>query len=95
MHVRVGPRRRVSAEELMLLNCDTGEDSWESLGLQGDQTNSKGKWTLNIHWKTDAEAEAPILWLPYVKRQLVGKDPDAGKDWRQKEKGAAKEEMVK
>ena len=85
-----GECRRINAFE-----CDTGEDSWESLGLQGDQTNSKGKWTLNIHWKTDAEAEAPILWLPYVKRQLVGKDPDAGKDWRQKEKGAAEEEMVK
>ena len=34
------------------------------------------------------EAEAPILWLPDVKSQLIGKDPDAGKDWRQKEKGA-------
>ena len=36
---------------------------------------------------TDAEAEAPILWLPYVKSQLIGKDPDAGKDWKWEEKG--------
>ena len=38
------------------------------------------KSTLNIHWRTDAEAEAPILWPPVVKSQLIGKDPDAGKD---------------
>jgi len=37
--------------------------------------------------RTDAEAEAPILWLPDAKSQLIRKDPDAGKDWRQKEKG--------
>ena len=33
--------------------------------------------------RTDAEAEAPVLWLPDAKSQLIGKDPDAGKDWRQ------------
>ena len=38
--------------------------------------------------------EAPILWPPDVKRQLIGKDPDAGKDWGQDEKGATEEEMV-
>ena len=37
--------------------------------------------------KTDAEAEAPILWLPDAKSQLIGKDPDSGKDWGQEEKG--------
>ena len=37
--------------------------------------------------RTDAEAEAPILWPPDVKNWLIGRDPDAGKDWRQKEKG--------
>ena len=37
--------------------------------------------------KTDAEAEAPILWTPDVKNWLIGKDPDAGKDWGQEEKG--------
>ena len=44
--------------------------------------------------KTDAEAEAPILWPPDVKSQLIGKDPYAGKDWGQEEKGAAEDEMV-
>ena len=37
--------------------------------------------------RTDAEGEAPLLWPPDVKSQLIGKDPDAGKDWRQEEKG--------
>ena len=45
--------------------------------------------------RTDAEADAPILWPPDVKSQLIGNDPDAGKDWKQKEKGAAKSEMVR
>ena len=78
----------------MLLNC-TGEDSWESLGLQGDQTSqSQRKSVLNIHWRTDAEAETPIFWPPDVKNWLIGKDPDAGQDWRQEEKGTIEDEMV-
>ena len=50
--VRVGPQRRLSTEELMLLSCGIGEDSWESLGLQRNQTSqSYRKSVLNIHWK--------------------------------------------
>ena len=45
--------------------------------------------------RTDAEAETPILWPPDVKSWLIGKDPDAGIDWRRKEKGAAEDEMVR
>ena len=41
--------------------------------------------------RTDAEAEAPILWPPDAKSQLIGKDLDAGKDWRQKDKGVAED----
>ena len=41
--------------------------------------NPKGS-TLNIHWNTDAEAEAPILWPPDAKSRFIGKVPDAGKD---------------
>ena len=44
--------------------------------------------------KTDAEAEVPILWLPDAKNCVIGKDPDAGKDWRQEEKGTTEDEMV-
>ena len=53
----------------------------------------------NQHWiftgRTDAEAEAPILWPPDVKSQLIRKDPDAGKDWRQEEKGITEDEIVR
>ena len=79
----------------MLLNCGAGEDSWESLGLQRDQTNrSKGNQPWAFKGRTDAEAEAPILWPPDVKIWLIGKDPDAGKDWGQEEKGTTDVEMV-
>ena len=44
--------------------------------------------------RTDAEAETPILWPPDVKSQLIWKDPDAGKDWGQKERGMTDDEMV-
>ena len=45
--------------------------------------------------RTDVEAEAPILWPPDVKSRLIRKDPDAGKDWRQKEKQATEVETVR
>ena len=44
--------------------------------------------------RTDAEAEAPVLWPPDAKSWVIEKDPDAGKDWRQKEKGMTEDEMV-
>ena len=44
--------------------------------------------------RTDVEAEAPILWPPETKSQLIGKDPDSEKDWRQDEKGMKEDEMV-
>ena len=44
--------------------------------------------------RTDAEAETPVLWPPHAKNWLIGKDPDAGKDWGQKEKGTTEDEMV-
>ena len=65
----------------MLLNCDAREDSWESLGLQGDQINkSKEKNQRCIFiGKTDAETEAPIFWPLDAKNRLIGKDPDTGR----------------
>ena len=44
--------------------------------------------------RTDGEAETPVLWPPDAKNWLIGKDPDAGKDWRQEEKGTTEDEMV-
>ena len=77
----------------ILLNCGVGEDSSGSLGLQGDQTNPKGNQPWTFIGKTDAEAEAPILWPPDAKTWCIGKDPDAGEDWRQK-KRVTEDEMV-
>ena len=56
--------------------------------------NPKGNQSWIFTGRTDAEAEASILWPPDVKNWLIGKDPDAGKDWRQEEKGMTDDEMV-
>ena len=54
----------------------------------------KGSQSWIFTGRTDVEAETAILWPPDVKNWLTGKDPDAGKDWRQEEKGTTEEEMV-
>ena len=54
----------------------------------------KGNQSWIFIGRTDAGAETPILWPPHVKSWLIGKDPDAGKDWRQEEKGTTEDEMV-
>ena len=80
----------------MLLNCGVGEDSWESLGQQGDQTSQSKENQPSIFFgRTDAEAEVPILQPPDAKSQLIGKDLDGEKDCRPKEKGAAEDDMVR
>ena len=56
--------------------------------------NSKGNESLIFIGRTDVEAETPILWPPDVKSWLIWKDPDAGKDWGQKEKGMTEDEVV-
>ena len=53
----------------------------------------KGNQSWIFTGRTDAETEAPILWPPNSKNQFIGKHPDAGKDWRQEEKGMTKDEM--
>ena len=54
----------------------------------------KGNQSWILIGRTDAEAETPILWPPDAKNWLIGKDPDAGKDWRQEEKGMTEDEIV-
>ena len=57
--------------------------------------SSKGNQSWILIGRPDDEAEeAPILWSPDAKSWLIGKDPDAGKDWRQKEEGATEDEMA-
>ena len=56
--------------------------------------NPKGNQSWIFIGRADVEAEVPILWPPDTKNWLIGKDPDAGKDWRQEEKGTTEDEMV-
>ena len=56
--------------------------------------NPTGNQSWIFTGRTDAEAEAPLLGTPDVKSQFIGKDPDAGKDWKQEEKGTTEEEWL-
>ena len=56
--------------------------------------NPKGNHSWIFTGRVDAEAETPILWSPVVKNWLTGKDPDAGKHWRQEERRMTEDEMV-
>ena len=95
MDLRVGLWRKLSAEELMLLNCGVGEDSWESLDCKEIQpVYSKGDWSWVFFGRNNAKAETPVLWPPHVKSWLIGKDSDAGRDWGQEEKGTREDEMA-
>ena len=58
------------------------------------QVHPKGDQSWVFIGKTDAEAETPILWPPDAKSWLIWKDPDAGKDWGQEEKGTTEDEMA-
>ena len=94
MDVRVGLWRKLSAEKLMLLNCGvekTLESPLDSKEIK--LVNPKGNQSWIFIARTDTEAEAPILWPPDSKNWLIGKDPDAGKVWRQEEKGMTKDKM--
>ena len=71
----------MSAEELMLLNCGVGEDSWESLDCKEIQpVHSEGDQSWVFFGRNDAKAETLILWPPHVKSWLIGKDSDARRD---------------
>ena len=56
--------------------------------------NPKGNQSWIFIGRTDAEAETSILWPPDAKSRLIGKDPDAGKDWRQEEKGTTEDKSL-
>ena len=80
----------------MLLNCGAGEDFESPLDSKEIKpVHPKGIQSWIFIGRTDAEIETPILWPPDTKSQLIGKHPDAAKDWREKEKGVTEDEMVK
>ena len=62
-------------------------------GIQPVHPKGNQSWIFIKRTDAEAEAQAPVLWPPYVKNRLIGKDPDAGKDWM-KEEGMTEDEMV-
>ena len=70
-----------------ILQCPLDYKEIKLISVKGNQT-----WIYN--GRIDTEAETPILWPPDAKNWLTGKDPDAGKDWRQEEKGMTENEMA-
>ena len=79
----------------MLLNCGVGETLESPLDCKEIQlVNHKENQSWIFIGRTEAEAEAPVLWSPDVKNGLIGKDPDAGKNWVQEEEGTTEDEMV-
>ena len=74
----------------MLSNCGAGEDIEIALERKEIKpVNPKGNQPWIFIGRTDAKAEASVLWLCDMKSRLIGKDPDTGKDWRKKEKEVA------
>ena len=80
---------RINAFELLEKTLESPLDCKEI-----QLVNPKGNWSWVFLGRTDVEAETPTVWPPDVKNWLIGKDPDAGKDWRQEEKETAEDEMV-
>ena len=89
MDVWVWLSRKRSTEELMLLTCGVGETLESPSDCEEIQpVHPKGDQSWIFIRRTDVETETPILWPPDMKDWFLGKDPDAGNDWRQEEKGA-------
>ena len=96
MDVRVGLWRKLSAEELMLLNYMVLEKTLESpldcKEIQPDHPKGDQPWV--FFGRNDAKAEIPVLWPPNGKSWLIGKDSDSGRDWGQEEKRTTEDEMA-
>ena len=93
--MRVGLWRKLSTEELMLWTVVLEKMLESPLDCKEIQpVHSEGDQPWVFFGRNDAKAETPVLWPPHVKSWLIGKDSDAGRDWRQEEKGTAEDEMA-
>ena len=88
--VKKAEHQRVDAFELW--GWRTLENPLDSKDIKPVNPQGNEPWIFT--GRTDAETKAPILWPPEAKKWLTGKDPDAGKDWRQEEKGTTQDETV-
>ena len=82
-----GFNQLVPSRSLSVLKCISNPIITEVLNPKENQSSV-------FIGRTDAEAETPVLWPPYVKNWLIGKDLDAGRDWEQEEKGTTEGEMA-
>ena len=89
MDVRVGPMKKAERQRTMVLE-KTLENPLDYKEIKPVNPKGNQPWIFIGR----AEAEAPIIWPPDAKNWLTGKDPNARKDWRQKEKGTTEEEIV-
>ena len=88
-------KRKLSAEDFMLLNSGVGktlESPLDCKEIQPDHSEGDQPWV--FFGRNDAKAETPVLWPPHAKSWLIGKDSDAGRDWRQEEKRTTEDEMA-
>ena len=87
----------ISSSDIPFSSClqsFPAEVSFPMICKESQPVHPKGNQSWRVIVKTDAEAETSMLWPPDVKNWLTGKDPDAGKDWKQEEKGTTEDEMV-
>ena len=84
----------MSTKELIVILEKTLENPLDSSEIKPVNPKGNQPWILIGRTEAEAEAEALILWSSEAKSPVVGKDPDAGKDWRQKKKGVTEDEMV-
>ena len=89
--IKKAERQRIDAFELWCWRR-LSRAPWTA--RRSNPVHPKGDQSWVFIGRTDAEVETPILWPPYAKSWLIGKDPDAGRDWEQEEKGMTENEMV-
>ena len=95
MDVTIGLWRKLSTEELMLLNCVLEKTPESPLDCKEIQpVHSEGDQSWDFFGRNDARAETLVLWPPHEKSWLIGKDSDAGRDFGQEEKGTTEDEMA-
>ena len=75
---------------VLICTCITNNFDYKEI----QPVHPKGDQSWVLIGRTDARAETPVLWPPQAKSRLIGKDPDAGRDWGQEEKGMTEDEMA-
>ena len=92
--INYGPEVRSCLPQVLLKRSHAHSFTFVYDRREIQPVHPKGDQSWVFIGRTDAEAETPILWPPHEKSWLIGKDPDAGRDWGQEEKGTAEDEMA-